>query len=190
LGRVEGIFCGGSAGTIFAAAMKAAKDLDESAVMVFIVCDTGEHYLSKHHSDEWMKEKLMLEPQKITAGLIVETKHSGAPKELFFASPNETVGEVLARMSQNGVTQMPVIDGNESVGSIRESRMLARLIEDRNLLDAEVSSVMEPGFPVVESDSHYDEIRNHLKTAPAVLLREFNRITGIITRSDVLDIQA
>ncbi len=190
LGRVEGIFCGGSAGTIFAAAMKAAKNLDESAVMVFIVCDTGEHYLSKHHSDEWMKEKLMLEPQKITAGLIVETKQSSAPKELFFASPNETVGEVLARMSQNGVTQMPVIDGNESVGSIRESRMLARLIEDRNLLDAEVSSVMEPGFPVVESDSHYDEIRSHLKKAPAVLLREFNRITGIITRSDVLDIQA
>ena len=43
-------------------------------MIVFIVCDTGEHYLTKFHSDEWMKEKRLLEPQKITAGLISETK--------------------------------------------------------------------------------------------------------------------
>lgn len=75
LSRREGIFCGGSTGTNFAAALKVAKDLDDSAVVVFIVCDTGEHYLTKFHSDEWMKEKLLLEPQKITAGLIAETKN-------------------------------------------------------------------------------------------------------------------
>ena len=67
LSRVEGIFCGGSTGTNFAAALKVAKDLDENGLVVFIVCDTGEHYLSKFHSDEWMKEKLLLEPQRITA---------------------------------------------------------------------------------------------------------------------------
>jgi len=43
LSRREGIFCGGSTGTNFAAALKIAKDLDETAVVVFIVCDTGEH---------------------------------------------------------------------------------------------------------------------------------------------------
>ena len=37
-------------------ALKVAKDLDETGLIVFIVCDTGEHYLSKFHSDEWMKE--------------------------------------------------------------------------------------------------------------------------------------
>src|SRR2546421_2848139 len=55
LGRVEGIFCGGSTGTNVAAALKVARNLDETALVVFIVCDTGEHYLSKHHSDEWLK---------------------------------------------------------------------------------------------------------------------------------------
>src|SRR6195256_4246317 len=45
LGRVEGIFCGGSTGTNCAAALRVAKALDESAIIVFIVCDTGEHYL-------------------------------------------------------------------------------------------------------------------------------------------------
>ena len=62
LGRKEGIFCGGSTGTNLAAALKVARDADESGVVVFIVCDTGEHYLSKHHSDEWLKEKRLLEP--------------------------------------------------------------------------------------------------------------------------------
>src|SRR5919198_4932658 len=87
LGRVEGIFCGGSSGTNCAAALRIARGLDENAVIVFIVADTGEHYLTKFHSDEWMKEKLLLEPQRITAGLIAETKNGGAPTELVFVGP-------------------------------------------------------------------------------------------------------
>src|ERR671915_2331698 len=79
LGRMEGIFCGGSTGTNLAAALRVAKNLDENAIVVFIVCDTGEHYLTKHHSDEWLKEKRLLEPQKITAGLISGTKTVNAP---------------------------------------------------------------------------------------------------------------
>src|SRR3981081_2251764 len=82
LGRVEGIFCGGSTGTNLAAALRVARDADADAVIVFIVCDTGEHYLTKFHSDEWMKEKRLLEPQKISAGLISETKGACSPKTL------------------------------------------------------------------------------------------------------------
>src|SRR5438876_3780005 len=82
LGRLEGIFCGGSTGTNLAAALRLARDLDQDGVVVFIVCDTGEHYLTKHHSDEWLKEKRLLEPQKITAGLLIGTKKRQAPQEL------------------------------------------------------------------------------------------------------------
>src|SRR5437762_13588917 len=118
LSRVEGIFCGGSTGTNCAAALRIARDLDESAVIVFIVCDTGEHYLSKFHSDEWMKEKRLLEPQKITAGLINETKNGGAPAALIFVAPSDTVGAALERMSESSVTQIPVLEDNRSVGSL------------------------------------------------------------------------
>src|SRR5437660_4228915 len=91
LGRVEGIFCGGSSGTNCAAALRLARDLDESAVIIFIVCDTGEHYLSKFHSDEWMKEKRLLEPQKITAGLTRETKSEHSPKTMVVVSHRDSV---------------------------------------------------------------------------------------------------
>jgi cystathionine beta-synthase len=189
LSRREGIFCGGSTGTNFAATLKIAKDLDEKDVVVFIVCDTGEHYLSKFHSDEWMKEKLLLEPQRITAGLISETKNSGAPGELVFVAPDETVGAALTLMNENGVTQLPVLEEHQSVGSIRESHLLAELLKDRDLLNAKVRDVMDKSFPVVDMDTSFAELKNKLTKSPAVLIEDFKRITAIITRSDVLDIQ-
>ena len=189
LSRREGIFCGGSTGTNFAAAIKVAKDLDDSAVIVFIVCDTGEHYLTKFHSDEWMKEKLLLEPQRITAGLINETKNSGAPEALIFAAPETTVSAALQLMTDKGVTQIPVLEDNRSVGSLRESHVLAGLLKDRELLNAKVSEVMDKSFPVVEMDTSVAEIRSKLLKSPAVLIEDFKRITGIITRSDVLELE-
>lgn len=188
LSRSEGIFCGGSTGTNFTAALKVAKDLDESGLVVFIVCDTGEHYLSKFHSDEWMKEKLLLEPQRITAALIAETKNSGAPQSLISVSPDETVSAALSLMSDNGVTQIPVLEGHTSVGSLRESHVLAKLLANRELLDAKVGEVMDKSFPVLDVDANFTEITTKLQRNPAVLIEEFKRITAIITRSDVLDL--
>jgi cystathionine beta-synthase len=188
LSRTEGIFCGGSTGTNFAGALKVAKDLDEDGLVVFIVCDTGEHYLTKFHSDEWMKEKLLLEPQRITAGLIAETKNSGSPVQLVYVSPEETVSAALARMSENGVTQIPVLEDNRSVGSLRESHVLTKLLVNRDLLNSKVGEVMDPSFPVLEMDTNLSEIKSKLQKSPAVLIEDFKRITGIITRSDVLDL--
>lgn len=189
LSRREGIFCGGSTGTNFAAALKVAKDLDENALVVFIVCDTGEHYLSKFVSDEWMKEKLLLEPQRITAGLINETKNSGAPAELLFVAPDDTVGVALEKMSESGVTQLPVLENHRSVGSLRESRVLTKLLGDRELINSKVSDVMDESFPVMDVDSSLAEIKSKLQGSPAILVEDFKRITGIITRSDVLELQ-
>jgi cystathionine beta-synthase len=187
LGRLEGIFCGGSAGTICTAALRVARTLDESGVVVFVVCDTGEHYLTKHHSDEWMKEKRLLEPQKITAGLISGTKGAHAPGALVTAAPSERVAEVLARMNELGITQIPVIEEGKAVGALRESRVLTRVLGNRELLESPVSEVMEASFPVVDVDASSGEVTRLLQSSPAILVEEYGRIIGIITRHDVLD---
>jgi len=187
LGRVEGIFCGGSTGTNCAAALRVARDLDEDAVIVFIVCDTGEHYLSKFHSDEWMKEKRLLEPQKITAGLICETKGARSPKALVIVAPGDPVAQALAKMNELGLTQIPVLEDGESVGSLREGHLLSKVFNDRDLLEGPVSKVMEKGFPTVDVDADINVVTRKLRSSPAVLIEEYGRITGIITRHDVLD---
>jgi cystathionine beta-synthase len=190
LGRLEGIFCGGSTGTNLAAALRVARPLERDAIVVFIVCDTGEHYLSKHHSDEWMKEKRLLEPQKITAGLINETKGARAPESLVTATPDERVSDLLMKMGELGITQIPVLEDGRSVGSLRENRILAKVLANRELLDSPVSAVMEDGFPIVDVDASSTEVTRWLQEAPAVLVEEYGRITGIITRHDVLDTPA
>ena len=190
LGRQEGIFCGGSTGTNLAAALRVARELDETGLVVFIVCDTGEHYLTKHHSDEWMKEKRLLEPQKITAGLISGTKGEHAPKEIVAANPGDKVMDVLAKMNELGLSQIPVLDDGQSIGSIRENRVLAKILENRELLQSSVSEVMEKSFPVIDVDAQVGEVKRHLHNYPAVLVAEYGRIIGIITRHDVLDTSA
>ncbi len=187
LGRVEGIFCGGSSGTNCAAALRLARDLDENAVIVFVVCDTGEHYLSKFHSDEWMKEKRLLEPQKITAGLLNETKTKGAPRELVTVTPNELVSAALAKMNELGLTQIPVLEDGKSVGSLRENHLLSKVFNERDLLEAPVSKIMDKGFPIVDVDDDVNVLSRKLRSSPAVLIEEYGRITGIITRHDLLD---
>ncbi|MEO8435896.1 MAG: cysteine synthase [Pyrinomonadaceae bacterium] len=187
LGRTEGIFCGGSSGTNLAAALRIAKNLDESAVVVFIVCDTGEHYLTKHHSDEWMKEKRLLEPQKITAGLITGTKVGDAPESLVSVRPDARVAAALATMTEMSVTQIPVLEDGRAVGSLRESRVLSKVLMNRELLESAVSEVMDPSFPIVDVDVGITEVTKKLQSHQAVLVEEYGRITGIITRHDVLD---
>ena len=189
LGRMEGIFCGGSTGTNLAAALRVAADLDENAIVVFIVCDTGEHYLTKHHSDEWLKEKRLLEPQKITAGLISGTKKPQAPKSLVSVTPSDSVGEALEKMDDLGVTQIPVLEEGRAVGALRESRVLAKVVRNRDLLTSPVSEVMEASFPTVDVDESSSEVTRRLQTSPAVLVEEYGRIVGIITRHDVLDLK-
>jgi cystathionine beta-synthase len=187
LGRQEGIFCGGSTGTNLAAALKVARTLDENGLVVFIVCDTGEHYLTKHHSDEWLKEKRLLEPQKISAALISGTKGATAPPALVHAAPTERVADVLARMDELGISYVPVLEEGRAVGSLRENHMLTKVLRRRELLEAPVSEVMDASFPVVEEDASITEVTRQLQAAPAVLVEIYGRITGIITRHDVLD---
>jgi cystathionine beta-synthase len=52
--REEGLFVGGSCGMAVVAAVRAAKGLPESAVMVVLLPDTGRNYVSKVFDDEWV----------------------------------------------------------------------------------------------------------------------------------------
>ena len=55
--REEGFFCGGSSGTNVAAALRLAKELGGEKTIVTFLCDSGSRYISKFHSDSWMKEQ-------------------------------------------------------------------------------------------------------------------------------------
>ena len=189
LAREEGIFCGGSTGTIASAALKVAEGLSADDVLVFIVCDTGERYLSKFLSDEWMKEKRLLGVERMTLGLLNQTKSGGEPAPLVSVGPEDLVSDALQLMNTQGLSQLPVLEEGKSVGSLREGRLISKILSNRELLQSPVSDLMDLPFPVVNEGIEVERATKYLKNSPAVLIEEYGRITGIITRYDVLDIQ-
>jgi cystathionine beta-synthase len=50
----EGLFVGGSCGMAAVGAVRAAKGLPESAVVVVLLPDTGRNYVSKAFDDDWV----------------------------------------------------------------------------------------------------------------------------------------
>jgi predicted transcriptional regulator len=91
-------------------------------------------------------------------------------------------------MDKYGVTQMPVIEEGKPVGSVRENRLQAKVLGDRETLTATVGELMEASFPVIDVDASSSDVIRLLRRHPAVLVEEFGRITGIITRHDMLDV--
>ena len=189
LGREEGIFCGGSTGTNAVAALQVARDLGKDGVVVFVVADTGERYLSKFHSDEWMKEKRMLGVEKMTVGLINQLKADDSTPHLVSVGPDQKVADALQMMKTYGLSQLPVLEEGKSVGSLREGRLMGRLLDNRDLIQSPVSEVMDRALPVANEDVSVETAVKYLKSSPALLVEEYGRIVGIVTRQDVVDVQ-
>ena len=187
LSKDEGIFCGGSTGTIAYAALETASGLDEDGVVVFIVCDTGERYLSKYHSDNWLREKRLISPETANVGQIFLTRRAGVP-ELVFVDGSAKVFEALELMDKYNLTTMPVIEGKECIGSVREASILAKVMNDRTVSGKEVKEVMDERLPMLDFNEPAKKALDILHKENAVLVSQHGAIKGILTRYDLLDL--
>jgi len=57
IAKIEGLFCGGSSGAVFAGAVKAVEKHRLQGNIVTIFADSGNRYLSKLYSNNWMAAK-------------------------------------------------------------------------------------------------------------------------------------
>ncbi|MDQ8147789.1 MAG: cystathionine beta-synthase [Gemmatimonadota bacterium] len=187
LTREEGIFVGGSAGLIAHAALSVARRInDPDACVVTVLCDTGERYLSKVFNDEWMRENQLLEPEKATLGQLLGAKTGAAPA-IVSTAPGASVRQALGLMSLHDISQLPVMDGTNCVGSVSEHILSVRGLEDSKVLERTVSDVMDAPFPVVDAGMPADAAVKLLgRNNPALLVRDHGTVQGIITRSDLL----
>jgi cystathionine beta-synthase len=187
LAREEGIFVGGSSGTAAHVAIQIAREIDdEDVIVVCVLADTGDRYLSKFHSDEWMRENRFLEVEKVKVGILVDSKGDEI-EALVFVEPQATVREVLELMNRRNVSQVPVMDEGKAVGSVVEGGLMNKILADTSILEGEIQEVMEPPFPIVEYHENVRNIaQNFRRRVPAVLVREAGRIVGILTKYDIV----
>ena len=191
LTREEGLFVGGSSGLIVHAALHVARRLDDpNALVVAPLPDTGERYLSKLYNDEWMRENQLLEADRTTLSMVLESKarDDGETPVIVSVAPGTTVRQALRLMSLHNVSQLPVIEGANCVGSVSDWSLSAKSLDDTKLLDATVSQVMDAPFPIVDVAQPVDAVAKLLsKSNPAVLVRANGSVQGIVTRSDMLN---
>jgi cystathionine beta-synthase len=189
LTREEGLFVGGSSGLITHVALQVAREVDDpDALIVTFLCDTGERYLTKLYSDEWMRENQLLdEPDRVRLNQLLSVKGVSAPA-LVSVGPGSTVRQALRLMDLHDISQLPVMDGDNCVGSVTDSALSARSLADTKVLDTVVSDVMEAPFPIVDGGQTVESVAKLLSKAnPALLVRGEGRMRGIVTRSDVLN---
>ncbi|HXJ65047.1 MAG TPA: cystathionine beta-synthase [Actinomycetota bacterium] len=194
--RQEGILVGGSAGTAMVAALTAAKDLPEDAVVVVLFPDTGRNYLSKLYSDTWMLQYGLVErPEQARVEEVLSAKPGGLPA-LVTIGAHEKVRQAVDRLQAHGISQAPVVrepgtsEVSSFVGSVRERGLLERLFRDPDALQADVAEVMGPPLPMVEFDDPVDVAFSALQTSPAVLVAKAEQVLGVLTRTDLLEFLA
>jgi cystathionine beta-synthase len=155
--------------------------------MVVIFPDGGRNYLSKLYNDEWMRENQLLEPELVTLGDLLDHKGEGAPVELVSAAPGQLVRQALGLMRLHDVSQLPVLEDGECVGSVTEYALTQRGLESSRFLDAVVGEVMDDALPIVSAEQPVESVQKLLSRAtPAVLVRDGATLRGIVTRGDML----
>ena len=186
LARSEGIFAGGSAGSALFAAFKAAEKLTESDVMVIIIPDSGTRYLSKIYNENWMRENQFLEPRiTVTAGQVVHDKQRHA-EQLVSVPLGVTVEQAVNLMREHNISQVPVIEAGEVVGSISETRILDILVSDPAAKLKPVAEYMEKPFPVITEDASVEEIAHNIDHRTPAILVKHDTSFDIITKSDLI----
>ena len=188
LAKQEGLMVGGSAGTAVAGMMKIAERFKADDIVVVLLPDSGERYLTKIYNDDWMREYGFLVPEKITARYVLESKRKKIG-DLVAIDPTTTVRKALDLMREHDISQVPVLDTGKPVGGVLDHELMTSVMERPVLVDSPISSLMGPSFPVVNIDVIVDDVIKQLKSKkhPAVLVEEDQKIVGILSRYDLIE---
>jgi cystathionine beta-synthase len=184
--REEGILIGSSGGAAIAAALTVARGLDERQVIVVLLPDTGERYLSKVHSDEWMRDNRLLDTHFVKVGEVLDRKSNEVPP-LVLVGESDSVRRALELIREYNVSQLPVTRGEEIVGAVEEGTIMSTVLEDAHVLESPVREMMREPLTRVSASDSVDHVITLLADRNAVIVDEGGTPRGILTRYDLIE---
>jgi cystathionine beta-synthase len=187
--KEEGIFAGGSSGAAVAGAMKYCQGLKGEHLVVVLLPDSGSRYLSKVFDDKWMRENGFLESEWSEATLR-EVLGAKSISELISASADDLIADVVAKMKQYGISQLPAMNGGgEVIGLVREGDLLTHLLESRSQHPGEESirDLLVPAPPSLSAHTPLADAMPEIVHNNVVLVNDGGRVVGILTKIDILD---
>ena len=187
LSKEEGLFVGWSCGSAVHGALEYAKEnLKEGDRMVIILPDHGTRYLGKIYNDDWMRNHGFLEDKTFGTARDIISSRNGS-YQLLVSQKTDKVKDTIHLMNSRSVSQIPVMEDGHVVGSITDSKLLSKIIENPGLKDAAVADVMEDSMKFVALDSTLDVLSSMLDKEKAVLVRDEHHQIHIVTKHDILE---
>jgi cystathionine beta-synthase len=188
LAREEGIFCGGSTGTVICGALKVAADLGPGKLVVAVLCDSGDRYLSKCFDDAWMKDMgyfgIGSDERLGTVGDVLRFKDG----PVVFASPEETLSEVAHRMNELGISQMPLAQQNGgTLMMIHEADVLQSLVTGQCQPDDPVSRAAKPLRGQVSVRDPLSRVQKVFDEDNVAVVVEEGDVRGVISKIDIVE---
>jgi cystathionine beta-synthase len=182
----EGIFAGTSTGVLIAAALRYCQERPNPGRVVTFVCDSGNKYLSKAYSDQWLSDHGMIARE--SAGdlrdLIARRADQGA---VVAVAPDEPLSLAYARMRLYDVSQLPVLEGDGLVGIVDESDLLVAVMDDCAGFGRTVRDVMSRQVQTLPASAPVSALLPIFAAGMVGVVVEGGRFVGLITRIDLLN---
>ena len=185
LARQEGILSGGSTGTVFFGALQEARRQGPGKIVVAIVCDGGDRYISKVFNDEWMRDMGYFAPDSHlgTVQDLLEARN----QEVAFAGPEDPLHEVIAKMAATGISQMPVDSGQGDLRMIEELDILRAIASEEHDLNDSVRDIARPLEGRVRPDDNLSHLQEIFEQNNVAVVVHEGRVLGIINKIDLLE---
>jgi predicted transcriptional regulator len=101
---------------------------------------------------------------------------------------HESVKKAVELMKKKSISQIPILEKNNMVGSISENKIYDLLSESskEKVFNKKLEEVMDEPFPTLNKDSPLSLSIPLLKFTNALIILERGKIVGIITKSDII----
>ncbi len=107
---------------------------------------------------------------------------------IIHTSSGDSIEEAAMIMEEHGVSQMPVIDNGVPVGSLSTDQIVSSMTDQdlKKVSHFLVKDVMGDSFPTVSPTTDANTVSRILEKNPAVLVVEKGKVTGVVTKHDVM----
>ena len=110
-------------------------------------------------------------------------------KPIVSMEPAENLERAMQLMRKRAISQLPIFDRGLPVGSISDERFVDWLSEyGKRLSEVRVKQVMDESFPIIPSNARLEVVISLLRNYKAILVKEGNDISGIITKADLIKV--
>ncbi|MCY0997208.1 pyridoxal-phosphate dependent enzyme [Myxococcus sp. MISCRS1] len=185
LAREEGIFAGGSSGAAVHVAVQLAKEVGKGKTIVVVLPDSGSSYISKFHSDEWMRDNGFAEDKGTgTVRDILGSKQ----RDVKTARKGDRVDQVVETMRGHGISQMPVVtEDGRAVGMVHEYDLLNALVAGKVKFADTIDAIVAPLQGALSLDTSIARLREVFAQDNVAVVKEGEKVVAIVTKIDLID---